>query len=228
MSAAREERLRNSWEVNAQAWTSVVRENRIASRNAGTNEAVLSILASMTKGRLLDVGCGEGWLSRAATEQGWRVVGVDASAPLIDRAREHVQAEYLVIDYDQLGDQLSRRSPFDCIVCNFAILSEDIQPLLTTLRTLLSPKGSLILQTVHPWIACGDQPYVEGWREESFQGWEGEFKVSMPWFFRTLESWFSELSRAGWVVSTLREPVDPVSGKPLSLLLVLKPLTQSE
>jgi hypothetical protein len=113
-------------------------------------------------------------------------------------------------------------------VCNFAILSEDIRPLLTTLRRLLSPKGSFVLQTVHPWIACGDQPYAEGWREESFQGWEGEFKASMPWFFRTLESWFSELSSAGWLVSKLQEPFDPASGKPLSLLLVLKPLTPSE
>src|SRR5688572_23899372 len=227
MSAAREEQLRSSWEVNAPAWTSAVRENRIASRNAGTNDAVLSVLASMPKGRLLDVGCGEGWLSRAATEQGWRVVGVDASAPLIDRAREHTNAEYLVLDYDQLEIRLRLKGPFDCIVCNYAILSEDIRPLLTSLRGLVSPKGSFVVQTVHPWVVSSDQPYIDGWREESFKGWEGEFKAAMPWFFRTLESWFAELNAAGWFVVSLREPADPASGKPLSLLLVSKPLTQS-
>jgi 2-polyprenyl-3-methyl-5-hydroxy-6-metoxy-1,4-benzoquinol methylase len=220
MSAAREEQLRNSWEVNAQAWTSAVREKRIPSRNSGTDEAVFSALASMPKGWLLDLGCGEGWLSRAATEQGWRVVGIDASASLIARAREHKQAEYLVVAYDQLDTEPRLNISFDCIVCNFSMLSENVQPLLGNLRGLVSSKGSLILQTVHPWVASSAELYLDGWREERFQGWEGEFSAAMPWFFRTLESWFSELGTAGWVVTTLREPADRASGKPLSLLLV--------
>jgi 2-polyprenyl-3-methyl-5-hydroxy-6-metoxy-1,4-benzoquinol methylase len=182
----------------------------------------------MPKGRLLDVGCGEGWLSRAAAEQGWSVCAVDASASLIARACEHHQAEYLVVDYDALDTEPRLNTEFDCIVCNFSILSEDIRTLLRNLRSLVRPNGFLVVQTVHPWVASGAEPYLDGWREERFEGWDGGFEAPMPWFFRTLESWFSELGAAGWVVTTLREPADRASGKPLSVLLVCEPVGGSE
>jgi 2-polyprenyl-3-methyl-5-hydroxy-6-metoxy-1,4-benzoquinol methylase len=220
MTTGREEQLRQSWEANAQAWTSAVREHRIPSRNAGTDQAIVSILAALPKGRLLDIGCGEGWLSRAATDQGWQVVGVDASAGLIERAREHTGTEYYLLRYDDIKHEPSVRRPFDCIVCNFALLGEEIQPLLTSLRRLLTSHGSLVIQTVHPWTASGDQHYQDGWREETFEGWEGGFTAVMPWFFRTLASWFSELASAGFHVVKLQEPADRASGRPLSLLLV--------
>jgi 2-polyprenyl-3-methyl-5-hydroxy-6-metoxy-1,4-benzoquinol methylase len=188
------------------------------------NAAIVSTLAALSKGDLLDVGCGEGWLSREAAQQGWRVVGLDASAALIEQAREASDATYLVMEYKDIPHHVSLLREFDCIVCNFAILGEDVQDLLTSLRGLLKPGGSLVIQSVHPWAACGEEPYRNGWREETFQGWSGRFTAAMPWFFRSLESWFGELSAAGLRVTTLVEPVDPTTGRPLSLLLLCKPL----
>jgi hypothetical protein len=42
----------------------------------------------------------------------------------------------------------------------------------------------------------------------------------MPWYFRTLESWFGALEAAGLRVVSLREPVHPETGRPVSLLMV--------
>ena len=224
MPTNQETQLRLSWEINAEAWTSAVRESRIPSRKAGTNEAVLSTLASLPKGQLLDVGCGEGWLSREAVQQGWSVTGIDASAALIERAREFPGAEFLVMDYADIPRCARLRRQFDCIVCNYSILGQDVHALLTSLRRLLQSRGSIVIQTVHPWTACGDQPYRDGWREETFQGWPGQFTASMPWFFRTLASWLSELSNAEFQVLTLVEPVDAATAWPLSLLLVCQPV----
>ncbi len=83
-------RLAESWVHNAHAWTDAVRSGAIPSRRAGTDEAILQAIAHAPDGALLDVGCGEGWLSRAiATQRTHRrtVVGIDASAPLIAAAR---------------------------------------------------------------------------------------------------------------------------------------------
>lgn len=220
----REERLRQSWEINADAWTSAVRERRIPSRNAGTDRAILSTLTALPKGELLDVGCGEGWLSREAAQQGWNVVGVDGSAALIERAREIPGAEYLVMDYREMARHAAFSRRFDSIVCNFSILEEDVKDLLAGFRDLLKPGGSLVIQTVHPWPACGDQPYRDGWREETFEGWDDGFTAAMPWFFRTLSSWFAELSAANFRVTALIEPVDSAAARPLSLILVCEPL----
>ena len=217
-----EERLRKSWQANAEAWTLAVRESRIPSRNAGTNQAILSVLASLPKGRLLDLGCGEGWLARAAMEQGWTVIGIDASAALIERAKEISDARYFVIDYAQINADPNLAGKFECIVCNFSILEEEINSFLTALRNMLRPGKALIIQTVHPWAACEEQPYRNGWREETFQGWSGGFTEPMPWFFRTLHSWFWELARANLEVLRFEEPVDPTSGRPLSIIMICR------
>jgi hypothetical protein len=67
--------------------------------------------------------------------------------------------------------------------------------------------------------AVGDAAYTNGWREETFANFGVAFPASMPWFFRTLSSWMSEILAAGLVVEYFEEPIDTESGRPLSLLL---------
>jgi 2-polyprenyl-3-methyl-5-hydroxy-6-metoxy-1,4-benzoquinol methylase len=212
-----DDKIRESWELNAEPWTAVVRQKQIPSRSAGTDQAILSAIAELPRGALLDVGCGEGWLCRAAAEKGWIVTGIDGSAGLIDRAKEF-EGEYFVADYADLD--LDRR--FDCIVCNYSILAERIDGFLQQLKKLLAESGTLLIQTPHPWMACGDGLYADGWREETFQGWQQTFASPMPWYFRTLDSWVRELNEAGLLIKEAREPLNPATGRPLSLLLVCR------
>lgn len=216
--------LRVSWEQNADAWTASVRERLIPSRNAGTDEAIVSLLGSLPKGRLLDLGCGEGWLSRAAADQGWRVTGVDASESLILRARECAGAEYITVSYDELNHRPGFTGSFHVVVSNFSLLGEHVSSLLAAVHQMLAPGGMFVIQTVHPWVAASDGAYKDGWREETFDGWSKRFESAMPWYFRTLESWFLELKNAGFAVSELREPCSRESGLALSLLLVAAPI----
>jgi hypothetical protein len=112
--------------------------------------------------------------------------------------------------------------PYDAIVCNFSLLGQDLAPLLSALKTALASDGSLLIQTVHPWIACGDAPYVEGWRDENFAAFGNEKWQPMPWYFRTLQAWMELVHTSGFQVHRLLEPLDPETNLPLSLLLVLQ------
>ena len=228
--------LRTSWVENAAAWTEVVRSGGIASRKAGTDAAILTAVLAIQPRRVLDAGCGEGWLSRALAAQGVETVGIDASAPLIDAARAADPAlRFEMVPYDALvqrardpeGESVPAvrelfGAPFDVITCNFALLEADLVPLLEALRLLLAPTGRLVIQTVHPFTACGDHPYEDGWRVETFDGFGGRFPASMPWYYRTLSSWFACLRTAGFAVDTLREPTADGAVRPLSLLLVAR------
>ena len=209
-----------SWNANADAWATVVREGKIPSRAAATDAAIVAAISRYEPGRLLDVGCGEGWLARAAAALGFDVVGVDASARLIELARAAGGADFRVAAYDDIArDHTAAGGPYDVIVLNFALLAEDVVPLLGALARDLTSEGVLLIQTVHPWTACGDAPYRDGWRMETFDAFGGSFPSPMPWYFRTLGSWHDAIDQAGLSVLRVEEPAHPETGKPLSLLL---------
>ena len=220
---APEEQLRRSWDANAAAWTAAVRGGAIPSRTAGTDGAIVDAIAALRPERVLDVGCGEGWLARRLrTELGCEVVGIDGSAPLIAAAgAADPDGSYRVLSYERaIAEPAALGGPHAVAVCNFALLGEALAPLLGALGSALAPGGALLIQTLHPWTACSDQPYRDGWREETFRdfgaGWQ-----PMPWYFRTLASWLAAAGTAGLALTGCREPADPVSGRPLSLLLQL-------
>jgi 2-polyprenyl-3-methyl-5-hydroxy-6-metoxy-1,4-benzoquinol methylase len=216
----RDDAIVASWVANADAWTDAVRERRIPSRVAGTDRAIVDAVLRQPPGRVLDVGCGEGWLARAIAVHGYSVVGIDASAPLIDRARDLGGGEFRVLSYDALiAEPRLAGGPYGTIVVNFALLSEDVATLLSALASSLARRGVMLVQTVHPWTASGDQPYADGWRLETFDVFGGAFPAPMPWYFRTLETWFAQISSAGLEVTQLAEPRHPDTGRPLSLVL---------
>lgn len=212
--------LERSWTANAEGWTRAVREGRIESRRVATDAAIVQAVLEGSPRRVLDVGCGEGWLARALAERGVEVLGVDASAPLVDAARARGGASFQVRSYAEItADPGALGADFDAVVFNFALLDREVAPLLRAVRRILTPEGLLHVQTVHPWTARGDAPYRDGWRTETFAGFGPGFPEPMPWYFRTLESWASLLHRSGYRIRELREPAHPGTGQPLSLLL---------
>ncbi|MDM9556149.1 methyltransferase domain-containing protein [Pseudomonas asiatica] len=214
-----EDALLDSWQHNAQAWIDAVRSGSIESRRQVTDQAILLAILGRQPERVLDLGCGEGWLLRALGDRGVEAVGVDGGRALVDAARAAGSAEVHLASYAQLtAAQVYVGKDYDLICANFALLQQDIIPLLAAMNALLAPGGALVIQTLHPWsVADGD--YQDGWREESFAGFAGDWQV-MPWYFRTLASWLNALDMAGLRLVSLQEPQHPQSALPQSLLLV--------
>lgn len=217
------EQLRRSWIANANAWTDAIRNDRIESRRTVTNDAIVTAALEQHARTVLDLGCGEGWLSRALASHGPRVTGIDASEPLIESARALGGAEFLVVGYEELIDgRATLPSPFDLIVANFALLDDRTQELLAALRNVLAPNGRLLIQTVHP-LATIDGAYEDGWRTETFAAFPGQWPELMPWYYRTLGSWLRVLRDAGYEIVDVREPLHRDRRVPASILFTAKP-----
>ena len=217
-----DEKVIDSWLKNATPWTAAVRESRIESRRLVTNDAIVQAVLECAPASALDIGCGEGWLTRALAENGVRVVGVDVVPTLIEQARAAGGGEFRVASYEDIASgQLELR--VDLAVANFAFIGEKaVDDLVRALPSLLAPRGWLVIQTLHPVVGTGDQPYVDGWRAGSWTGFSSDFTDPAPWFFRTIESWVALLTSAGFNVQRLLEPVHPVSGKPVSIIFVCR------
>jgi 2-polyprenyl-3-methyl-5-hydroxy-6-metoxy-1,4-benzoquinol methylase len=217
----REQQIQQSWEANAGAWIEAIDRNEIESRRAATDRAIVEAALHCQPRRVLDVGCGEGWLARALANRGVEVLGIDGSRRLVDRAIELGGGVFEAIGYDEIiADPAILGQSYDVIVCNFSLLGEEIGDLLRSLRQAIVSDGHLLIQTVHPFAACQGQPYVDGWKIETFDNFGGAFPASMPWYFRTVSSWFQQLSATGWKVCKLEEPIHPLTKIPLSLLLI--------
>jgi SAM-dependent methyltransferase len=219
-------RLLASWHDNAAAWTAAVRSGAIESRRLATDAAILAAVLDRRPRQVLDLGCGEGWLVRALAQRGVAALGVDGSAPLVEAAAR-AGGSFARLSYAELVAAPERcGAGFDLVVANFALLEEQILPLLAALRRIMTANGFLLVQTLHP-LAAGP-PYEDGWRTEDFRGFGDAAWTPMPWYFRTLGSWLGVLRAAGFALHDLREPSHPKEGRPLSLLLEACVSTQGD
>ena len=214
---ANETLLDQRWRQHSDAWIDAVRARRIPSRVAVTDQALVDAILDYRPDTLLDLGCGEGWLARRLAPLGIAVTGIDAAPALIDAAREAGGGRFVVAGYDALPPALGS---FAMAVSNFALLGkEPVERLFAALPQRL-PGGHFIVQTLHPLIACGEQPYRDGWRRDSWTAFSAGVEEPPPWYFRTLESWVRLFGAHGLRLLELREPRAPATGQPASVVFI--------
>ena len=214
------------WQDNAAPWTAAVREAKIRSRTLVTNKAVVDAILARAPKRVLDLGCGEGWLSWSLAAKGIRVLGVDAIEALVDAAKSSPSdAEptplFRQLDYDKVPLALVGER-FDLIVCNFSLLDQvGVAKLMRAISTLLAPNGTLLIQTLHPDYVGTAQTRSDGWRSESWQGIGDDFRGKAPWYYRTMRSWRQLFAESGLQLTQRVEPLHPETGLPASVIFVL-------
>jgi 2-polyprenyl-3-methyl-5-hydroxy-6-metoxy-1,4-benzoquinol methylase len=218
-----EQQIIRSWNTNAKQWASAVQAGSIRSRKLVTDKAIVDAVLGVKPSRLLDVGCGEGWLARALSRSGVEVTGIDGAPELIAEAARLGEAEFQVCDYQSIAARRWRSAPFAAAVCNFSLFGKtSVESVLGGIGNYLDEGGYLIVQTLHPVSACGDHPYQDGWRGGSWLGFGSEFSDPAPWYFRTLESWWAMLRRSGFEVQECREPTAPAAIGPASVIFICK------
>lgn len=216
-----DKKILQSWHENAKEWVKVIDRAAIPSRELITNQAIIDAILAHSPTSVLDVGCGEGWLARVLAAKGIEVWGIDAVPELIAEAKNRSEGrqQFMTASYEDL-DTETLPQKFDLVVCNFSLIGETAtKTFIQKTGTLLNPGGHLLVQTLHPLVSCGEQSYIDSWRPGSWAGIDGNFKEAAPWYFRTTSSWVELFMQNGLALVSLKEPLNPATGKPASLIL---------
>lgn len=166
----------------------------------------------------LDLGCGEGRVSRDLTARGHRVIGIDASPTLLAAARDADPAgDYRLADSADLpfGD-----SEFDLVIAYNVLMDvSDLPGAIRESARVLAPGGRLCVSIVHPFVNTGtrigagtdqkfvlDQPYFERRRFRERQVLDG---MEMTWvgWAEPLVGYTRPMENAGLLIEAIREPV---------------------
>jgi len=167
--------------------------------------------------RILDVGCGDGRITKALAElTTGSVVGIDQSPEMVAHARRCHEGKSLPNLSFELGDALAYRSAtsFDRIV-SFSALHWvcDHRTVLNNFHRLLIPSGELLLQFGGKGNAEAIMRVAESVMAE--RSWRQYFiDFQFPWYFYDAEEYRIWLAEAGF--------------RPLEVALVPKDMSHDE
>lgn len=208
--------LSEAWEAHASDWITWVRKPGHDSYDRYHRDQFLPLVRAPGRGTL-DVGCGEGRLTRHLASLGHRVVGIDASPSLVAAARElapemelHV-ANAAALPFDDAS--------FDLVV-SFMCLHDvdDLDGAVREIARVLEPGGVACLAVVHPLNSAGrfekhGRFVIRGSYLESFRYSDtvqrGELAMTFESQHRPISAYFDAFAAAGFVVDALREPATP-------------------
>ncbi|SDY46384.1 Methyltransferase domain-containing protein [Saccharopolyspora shandongensis] len=184
------------------------------------NASLLRLLGQLDGVRVLDAGCGHGYLSRMLADRGAEVVGVEPAQALYDYAAKKEASQPRGIRYVQadLCDLPDLGGPFDAVVSNMVLAA--IPDWSTAMRACvesLAPGGVFVFSINHP---CFEQ-LAPTWRQHGeyrIREYLREYPIEQthaPDFHRTLSTYLNELTRFGCRLRELDEPgLDPAAASP--------------
>ena len=129
------------------------------------NPVLMDLLGSVRGRRILDAGCGEGYLSRKLAKLGADVTAVDFSREMLAMARERTDPEIGIQYMHGNCEDLSflDEESFDTVVSNMVLHDlADHRVFLRSIHRVLVPKGILVISFSHP---CFNTPN-SGWMKE--------------------------------------------------------------
>lgn len=176
-------------------------------------------------GLTLEVGCGEGRVTRDLARRGHHVVAVDATAELIRLARQvDATNHYVRCDASALP---FADSSFDLAVFFNTLMDiDEMEAAVHEASRVLRPKGTMCACVTHPipdagrWESTHDDArfIIEGtylgprrWLHIAVER-NGLAMVFAGWAY-PLEGYFGALERGGFVIEAVREPADTGEGR---------------
>jgi SAM-dependent methyltransferase len=202
------------WEAQAENWIGWARSGKDA---YWLYRDSFFELVPVAGAATLEVGCGEGRVTRDLATRGHRVVAIDASPTLIRAAREaDATGSYSVADAAALP---FNDDSFDLVVAYNSLMDvQDMPAAVGEIGRVLAPNGCLCACVTHPFADAGDfrerrgdapfiieGSYLERRAVDQVDDLDGHRMRFVGWSY-PLEDYSRALEHAGLVTEAIREP----------------------
>jgi 2-polyprenyl-3-methyl-5-hydroxy-6-metoxy-1,4-benzoquinol methylase len=211
----------NRWAAMPQDVLAQMADDGDFSKRHLVNPVLLRMLGDVTGCRVLDAGCGNGYLSRMLARLGAHVTGVEPASALFEFAVRAEEAEplgirYLQADLCDLAGPIQPADlggPFDAVVASMVLpaIPEWTRAMGACVQQL-RPAGRFIFTVNHP---CFEQ-LAASWRAHgAYQVSEylAEYEIEQRYasdFHRPLSAYLNEVISLGCRIAEVAEPgLDP-------------------
>lgn len=179
---------------------------------------VVTLLAPHAGERILDVGCGDGPLTKKLVDVGCEVVGIDASPAMIEAAKALGLNAY-VMD----GQALNFNSEFDAVFSNAALhWMKHAEVVVDGVWRALKPGGRFVGE----FGGDGNTATVLRALDVSLRKRGFDLHALSPWYFPTVEDYRGKLEARGFTVNSIALIPRPTP-QPGSLVAWLETFAQS-
>ena len=154
---------------------------------------VVELLDPQPGERILDLGCGDGVLTRKLQDMGCQVVGVDGSEPQVEAARS-LGLDARVMD----GHELSFENEFDAVFSNAALhWMKRADAVVHGVWRALKPGGRFAAECGgHGCVVRIEAALLEALARRGIDG-----RAINPWYFATTEDYGARLAARGFQVN---------------------------
>jgi SAM-dependent methyltransferase len=170
---------------------------------------LLDLLGDIDGSRVLDAGCGEGYLARTLAARGAHVTGIDLSARLIALARARDpggRIDYRVAD---LSQPLPATAGLFDAAASYLVLSDvlDYRGFAATLAASLAPGGRLVLALNNHYSAVTDRHVTDYFDSGAASRYRGLWEVGIRAHYRhrTLENYLDAFHAGGLRLAKLAD-----------------------
>lgn len=216
------------WDEKALEWKALMGEKGDPNRTFNSDPVLWKFLGSVKGQKVVDAGCGTGYLALQLASKGAQVIASDISEAMLEEARALASLKRAVIDFrHESSSHLISVSDgsVDAVVSNYVLMDlPDLQGAVNEFFRILKPGGRAVIIFTHPSgteLESHEMYFDEIKKRDRW----GEFKTEFIYFHRPLSQYWKSFRKAGFVIEEFDEPViqDPsVPGFHMEMLKIYR------
>jgi len=219
--------IKAEWDKIARQWHKEAGEKGLWHQKHDIDPVILKLLGGVKGKKILEIGAGNGYFSRLLAKKGAKVTATDIAPKLISFAQKEEKNNPLSITYlvrNAADIRGVKKKSFDAVIANMCLMDiADAERAVKEASRILKKNGQFIFSVTHPVFADFRQywtitkqknktyfarivpTYLSSSSEKFTLLISGIKKFKATQYHRSIDTYFTYLKKAGFLVSDFRE-----------------------